>query len=335
MTSPVVGSHPHADGVHWLGSRAQRLPGPHWASDEQGGTKPTQKPPSAAPASTTPASRGSHTPPPQSAVQVMPLGPQAQALGRQTPADRTQASPRTQSVSAAQGGRNPRQAPPSVAPASGEGRPQMPPPQSSVQVMPPVAGSHKHTDGLHWFSSRKHARPGPHWASERQGGSKPAHWFAPPSASGRRWQMRPLQSFVHCAVPVAGSQGPQADGAQRRSTGGRHASVERQSKSERHGATTLAHRPAPASAAPPSRRPPSVAPASGARRGWQRFPSHTGGQVAPAGQFAVKQLPSSGSLHSDAASQSASVLHCSTGREPVTTGAQAATTTSGAMMRRK
>lgn len=162
-TAPLDGSQPHADGLHWLWSRTHRFPGPHWVSLLHGGTKPTQKPASGRPASgATPASRGSHTPPPQSAVQMTPLGPHAHALGWQTPGLRTHASPRTHSESLAHGARNPTHAPASGEPASRDATRHTPPPQSSVQMMLPVDGSHPHADGLHSFGSRTQARPGPH-----------------------------------------------------------------------------------------------------------------------------------------------------------------------------
>jgi hypothetical protein len=318
---PLAGSHPHADGLHWFGSRTQRFPGPHIASLLQGGMKPTQNPPSGAPASTTPASRTWQTPPPQSLVHTMPFGPQAHALGRHTPGVRTHASPRRHWASFAHGGRKPTQRPASGEPASIGGAPQTPPPQSSVQITSPVAGSQPHAEGLHAFGSRRHTRPRPHCASELHGGSKPRQRLGPPScAVGRARQMRPLQSAVQVTLPVAGSQ-PQADGAQRRSSGGRHASPARQSKSDWHGGTKLAHRFSPASVTPASVLPASSAPASSARRGWQT-PRQIAGQTCP-GAHPLEQPPSSSARHSKPTGQSGSAEQpigvCRTGEQALDT----------------
>lgn len=235
----------------------------------------------------------------------MPLGPHEHALGRQTPGVRVQTSPRTHCESVAHGARKPTHAPASGEPASREATRHTPPPQSSVQMTLPVAGSQPHADGLHSFGSRTHARPGPHCASERHGGTKPAHRLTPLSGARAR-QMRPPQSSVQMAEPVAGLQAPHAEGAQRRSVGGRHASPTEQSKSDLQGGTKFAHRP---------RVPASLTPAS-PRRARQSFAEQSSVQTIPDAvqlQPVCRQAPSSSPRHSMFSAHSASVWQRRTG----------------------
>jgi hypothetical protein len=132
-------------------------------------------------------------------------------------------------------------------------------------------------------------------------GSKPAHRLTPLSGARAR-QTRPLQSAVQIAEPVAGSHAPHAEGAHRRSMGGRQASPPEQSKSDWQGGTKLAHRPA--SGSPASLTPPSP------RRAWQNLAEQSWAQTIPDGvqrHPVCRQLPSSGPRHSMFPVHSASV----------------------------
>ena len=236
---------------------------------------------------------------------MTPLGPHAHALGRQMPGVRVQTSPRTHCESVAHGARKPTHEPASGEPASRGATRHTPPPQSSVQMTLPVAESHPHAEGLHSFGSRTHARPGPHCVSERHGGSKPAHRLTPLSGARAR-QMRPPQSSVQIAEPVAGLHAPHAEGAHRRSMGGRHASPAEQSKSDLQGGTKLAQRPPV---------PASLTPAS-PRRARQSFAEQSSVQTIPdevQRQPVCTQLPSSGRRHSVFPVHSASLWQRGTG----------------------
>jgi hypothetical protein len=102
---PVAGSHPQALGVQALGGERHVVPGRHWALLVQGGSKFAHRPASGVPAST----GAAHTPPLQSAVQMMApvTGSHAQADGRHTRGSRWQLRPGPHAALVLQGGSKP------------------------------------------------------------------------------------------------------------------------------------------------------------------------------------------------------------------------------------